>query len=243
MLAGTVRNAVNQIQMINKWKSKKNSGNILQHEKKNTEMTPEERMLQHYKEQLEVNRESEEYSRIYNKLMSGQDLTSEELDKLKQKNPKAYLEYKADRMEQEAYERRLRNCKTKEEAERLHVNKMNGKLSELKSVVNNPNISKSEKMRVAQGILGDTTRMIEVYHVFTKSAEFRELPTEKETMKYRRLQPEMQEAESNEFKEESTEHVDIAEEAEKKILEEMFELEEKHFGGERKKTVRIDVSL
>ena len=68
-----------------------------------------------------------------------------------------YMEYKADRMEQEAYEKKLKNCKTKEEAERLHVNRMNGKLSELKSIVNNPNIPKSEKLKEAQSILGDTT--------------------------------------------------------------------------------------
>ena len=35
-------------------------------------------------------------------------------------------------MEQEAYERRLERCKTKEEAQRLQVNEMNGNLAELK---------------------------------------------------------------------------------------------------------------
>ena len=44
--------------------------------------------------------------------------TSSEEDAIRQKDPKAYMEYKAARMEQEAYERRLERCKTKEEAQR-----------------------------------------------------------------------------------------------------------------------------
>lgn len=195
MIVGTIRNTVNQMQLMNQWETKKASGNLLQKEKKNTEMTADEQMLQHFKEQLASNRESEEYSYIYNKMASGQELTNAELDKLRRKNPQAYMEYKADRMEAEAYERRLKNCKTKEEAERLHVNKMNGKLAELKSVTNNPNIPKGEKLKAAQRILGDTVRTAEVYHAFTKSVAFQELPTEEEVMESRRAEQEMREEE------------------------------------------------
>ena len=253
MAAGTIRNAVNQMLAAGSWENKKKSGNLLK--KKDAELTPQERMIQDFKEQLEANRESEKYNQIYTKLMSGQDLTREELDRLKQKDPKAYMEYKADKMEQKAYERRLRNCKTKEEAERLHVNKMNGKLSELKSVVNNPNIPKSEKVKAAKRILGDTRRTVQVYHDFTKSAAFGQLPTEEEVRRAKHLQAEEKEAEiSSDNKEqpeyetddsgvaqELTEDKDTAK-VEKKILEEMLELEEKHF-GEQKKAVQIDVSL
>jgi hypothetical protein len=138
------------------------------------------------------------------------------------------MEYKADRMEQEAYEKKLKNCKTKEEAERLHVNRMNGKLSELKSIVNNPNITKSEKLKEAQRIMCDTTKIAQVFNAFTKSAEFKDIPTEEEVSEAKQM--------------EADSHYSEALENEKKVLEEMFEIEKNHL-VELKNTVKIDVSL
>ena len=180
MIAGTIRDAVNQMQLKNKWEQKKSSGNVLKKEKSNVEMSQEERMIQDFQKQLEQDRESSAYSQIYNKIASGQDLTPEEEEQLRQKDPRTYSEYKADKMEQEAYERKLRECKTKEEAQRLQVNKMNGKLAELKNIVNNPNIPKGEKMKEAQRIMGDTYRTAKIFNEFTSSKEFQDLPTDEE---------------------------------------------------------------
>ena len=191
MISGTIYNAGKMLEMTQKWEQKKSSGNIMKKEAK--ELSPEEQQLKMYQEQLEKEREGNEYSAIYAKIQSGQELSPAEEDKLRAKDPKMYMEYKADRMEQEAYERRLKNCKTKEEAERLHVNRMNGKLSELKSIVNNPNIPKSEKLKEAQRILGDTTKTAQVYHTFTKSAEFKKLPTEEEIMEAKQAEAKLRE--------------------------------------------------
>lgn len=180
MITGTIYNAGKMLEMTQKWEQKKSSGNILKKEVK--ELSPEEQQLKMYQEQLEREREGNEYSSIYAKIQSGQELSPAEEDKLRAKDPKMYMEYKADRMEQEAYEKKLKNCKTKEEAERLHVNRMNGKLSEHDNIVDNAG----------------------------------------STMK-------------------DTQH-SVALETEKKVLEEMFELEKNHF-GESKKAVKIDVSL
>ena len=76
--------------------------------------------MQNYQEDLERMREGNEYSAIYAKIQSGQDLSPAEEDKLRARDPKLYMEYKADKMEQEAYEKRLKNCRTKEEAQKLH---------------------------------------------------------------------------------------------------------------------------
>lgn len=272
MITGTIYNAGKMLEMTQKWEQKKLSGNILKKEVK--ELSPEEQQLKMYQEQLEREREGNEYSSIYAKIQSGQELSPAEEDKLRAKDPKMYMEYKADRMEQEAYEKKLKNCKTKEEAERLHVNRMNGKLSELKSIVNNPNIPKSEKLKEAQRILGDTTKTAQIFHTFTKSEEFKELPTE-EVMEAKQAEAELREKqlvggtdEKTEVNSESDNEIEVvpdisddgntidndgntmkdiqqcseALETEKKVLEEMFELEKKHF-GESKKAVRIDVSL
>lgn len=273
MIFGTIHNAGKMLEMVQKWEQKKASGNILKKEEK--ELTPQERQLQMYQEQLKKTQEGNEYSALYAKIQSGEELSPEEEEKLRARDPKLYMEYKADRMEQEAYEKRLKNCKTKEEAERLQVNQLNGKLTELKSIVNNPNISKSEKLKAAQRILGDTNRTVKVYHVYTKSAEFKELPTEEEVLQSKRAEREMLDEEirdeethdtsnlyEGEKQEESEENsskigpnnaksrVNMSEsevqkhvsETEQKILEEMYALEEKHF-GKSKKSVQIDIGI
>ena len=163
MIAGTIRNAVNQMQLVNDWEQKKATGDVVKKQEGMTVTSQEESMIQHFREQLERDKESSAYSQIYNKIASGQELTASEEDAIRQKDPKAYMEYKAARMEQEAYERRLERCKTKEEAQRLQVNEMNGNLAELKSIVNNPNIPKSEKLKEAQRIMGNTFRAVAGY--------------------------------------------------------------------------------
>lgn len=246
MISGTIYNAGKMLELTQKWEQKKSSGNIVKRQEK--ELTPEERQLQNYQEDLERMREGNEYSAIYAKIQSGQDLSPAEEDKLRARDPKMYMEYKADKMEQEAYEKRLKNCRTKEEAQKLHVNRMNGKLSELKSIVNNPNIPKSEKIKEAQRILGDTNKTVQVFQEFAKSAEFKDLPTEEEIMKAKQAEAEYNEEkvsfDSNaegEMKKQGVVATDISA-SDKKILEEMYELEKKHF-GEEKKTVKIDVTL
>lgn len=246
MITGTIYEAGKMLELTQKWEQKKNSGNIVKRQEK--ELTPEERQLQNYQEDLERMREGNEYSAIYAKIQSGQDLNPAEEDKLRARDPKLYMEYKADKMEQEAYEKKLKNCRTKEEAQKLHVNRMNGKLSELKSIVNNPNIPKSEKLKEAQRILGDTNKTVQVFQEFAQSAEFKELPTVEEIMKAKQAEAEYNEEKvsfdsnaEDEMKEQGDVATDISA-SNKKILEEMYELEKKHF-GEEKKTVKIDVAL
>ena len=244
MITGTIYEAGKMLELTQKWEQKKNSGNIFQKK----ELTPEERQLQNYQEELEKMREGNEYSAIYAKIQSGRELTPAEEDKLRARDPKLYMEYKADKMEQEAYEKKLKNCRTKEEAQKLHVNRMNGKLSELKSIVNNPNIPKSEKLKEAQRILGDTNKTVQAFQEFAKSAEFKELPTEEEIMKAKQAEAEYNEEKvsfdsnaEDEMKEQGDVATDISA-SDKKILEEMYELEKKHF-GEEKKAMKIDVAL
>lgn len=129
MITGTIRNAGKLFEMTRKWEQKKASGNFLK--KETQELSPQEQQLQMYQEQLEKAREGNEYSAIYAKIQSGQELSPAEEDKLRSKDPKMYMEYKADRMEQEAYEKRLKECKTKDEAEvELHEEQLLGETDE-----------------------------------------------------------------------------------------------------------------
>ncbi len=95
MITGTIHNAGELFEMTQKWEQKKASGNILKKETK--ELTPQEQQLKTYQEQLEKEREGNEYSAIYAKIQSGQELSPEEEEKLRSKDPKLYMEYKAVR--------------------------------------------------------------------------------------------------------------------------------------------------
>ena len=266
MIVGTIKNVVNQMQLVNRWKQKKSSGNVLNKENSVSVMSQAERIKQHFQEQLERDRESSAYSQIYNKIASGKELSSAEENKLRQKDPKAYMEYKADRMDQKAYERRLKNCKTKEEAKRLHVNKMGENLAKLKNIINNPNIPKSEKLKETQRIMGNTYRAMDTYTTFIQSTDFEELPTEEELAEASKVENTVSNEQSNgeisvlqeeQISEENQKEVvdaldspkqDVSIEikgvrsVEMDVIEEMKNIKKKHF-GKQDSSVHIDITM
>lgn len=192
MITGTLYEAGKMMVMQNKWEQKKSTGNINKKEKK--ELTPQEKELQRYKEQLEETKKGNEYSAIYSKIQSGQKLSPAEEDKLKAQDIKAYLDYKADQAEQEAFEEKLKHCKTKDEAQRLKTTKMQSNLSKIKNVENDPYISDSEKLRIARQIQGDTTATAKIFDKFTQSEEYEKMPTEAELQQIRKMEKDAENA-------------------------------------------------
>lgn len=186
MITGTLYEAGKMMVMQNKWEQKKSTGEINKKEKK--ELTPQERELQRYKEQLEETKKGNEYSALYSKIQSGQKLSPAEEDKLKAQDMKAYLDYKADQAEQEAFEEKLKHCKTKDEAQRLKTTKMQSNLSKIKNVENDPYISDAEKLRIARQIQGDTTASAKIFDKFTQSEEYDKMPTEAELQQIRKME-------------------------------------------------------
>ena len=125
-------------------------------------------------------RKNDTMNSISGKLRSGQELTPEEVRYLQKNNPALYQEYQEIRSEKEAYERGLKNCKTKEDVERFKINKMNGYLSQAKSVMNNPNIPKGQKKALMEKILGKTMGIEKVHMKFVASGGYAALPTDEE---------------------------------------------------------------
>ncbi len=77
MIAGTIRNAVNQMQLVNDWEQKKKAtGDVVKKQEGMTVTSQEESLIQHFREQLERDKESSAYSQIYNKIASGQEFNS-----------------------------------------------------------------------------------------------------------------------------------------------------------------------
>jgi ribosomal protein S30 len=227
MITGTLYEAGKMMVMQNKWEQKKSTGNINKKEKK--ELTPQEKELQRYKEQLEETKKGNEYSALYSKIQSGQKLSLAEEDKLKAQDMKAYLDYKADQAEQEAFEEKLKHCKTKDEAQRLKTTKMQSNLSKIKNVENDPYISDAEKLRIARQIQGDTTASAKIFDKFTQSEEYDKMPTEAELQQIRKMEKDAENAailsEAKDSSNDSEENV-IENESENTITESHEETED-----------------
>ncbi len=194
MIAGTIRNAVKIAELDNKWQQKKESGSIFQ-----KEMTAQEMQLNQFKEDVQKMRENDNMNAISSKLTSGMELTPEEIEYLQKNAPELYQEYIKSRQEKEAYERQLKNCKTKEEADRLKVNKMSSFLSEAKTITNNPNIPKAKKKELLERILMRTMNVEKSHQKFIASGKYEALPTEEEQAKERKEKAEQTEAAAKEL--------------------------------------------
>ena len=147
-MAGTIKNSVRMAALDQKWQQKKNS--FGQDKKKLAEMTAEERQLQDFREQAEQMRKSQKHANIDAKLAAGEELTPEEIEYLRQNNPQALKDYEDTQKERESYKRALRNCRTKEEVERLKYTKMGQFMAEAKKISSNACIPTEEEAREAE---------------------------------------------------------------------------------------------
>lgn len=166
----------------NKWMQKKESGNVLSKQELNerSTWTSEQFMIADFQDQLEHNREAEKRQKIDNKIMSGGSLSPEEISYLEKNDPAALKKYRETKEEKESYKEKLRQCKTKEEVDRVKLQKLGELESSLSSVVNDATIPKSAKLAKAQEILAKTNNIETAHLEFVKSAEYQSMPMEEE---------------------------------------------------------------
>ena len=180
MVTGTIYNTLKLQTLDNKWQQKKNSENVLSRDEINerANWTQEDWLKHDFEEQLEKNKEAAKKTEIDNKIMYGGTLTPEEEKYLEQNNPEALQKYRQMKAEKKAYEEKLRNCKTKDEVQRLKTNTLNGYLSSFKKIENNPCIPLSEKLAKAQEMLGKSRNIQEAERKFMATSEYKNMPTE-----------------------------------------------------------------
>lgn len=193
-MAGTIKNSVRMAALDQKWQQKKNS--FGQDKKKLTEMTAEERQLQDFREQAEQMRKSQKHANIDAKLAAGEELTPEEIEYLRQNNPQALKDYEDTQKERESYKRALRNCRTKEEVERLKYTKMGQFMAEAKKISSNACIPKGKKVALLKRILQQATAVEDEHREFLKTSRYASLPTEEEAREAEKAEKEQQEAEN-----------------------------------------------
>ena len=98
------------------------------------------------------------------------------------------------RYEREAYKRQMESCKTKEDVEKLKMNKMSSFLAEAKSVMNNPNIPKGKKLGLMEKILRRVMGIEKEYVKFVNSGRYKNLPTGEELAEEERKKTEQNES-------------------------------------------------
>jgi len=117
------------------------------------------------------------------KMMSGKKLSAEEMDYLKEHDPETYKKAKAIEMEREAYERELKNCKTKEEVQRVKASHAAAALDRVNDIKNNPNIPGGKKLELIKQEHFKASALDDTMQAFTKGGEYHKLPTEAERQK------------------------------------------------------------
>ena len=193
-MAGTIKRSVRMAALDQKWQQKKNS--FGQDKKKLAEMTAEERQLQDFREQAEQMRKSQKHANIDAKLAAGEELTPKEIEYLRQNNPQALKDYEDTQRERESYKRALRNCRTKEEVERLKYTKMGQFMAEAKKISSNACIPKGKKVALLKRILQQATAVEDEHKEFLKTSRYASLPTEEEAREAEKAEKEQQEAET-----------------------------------------------
>ncbi len=179
MGTGTIQSMVALSAMQNQWQKKKNDINA----GKTSELTSEQRELQMYQSQADDIREGQKPAAIDIKLASGSRLNAEEIEYLKKHNPQALKDYEEEQRERENYKRQLRNCRSKEEVERVKTAKMGEFLSSCKSIASSPYIPKDQKCAMLKKLLREVMGIQEEHQEFVESAQYAILPDEDEDTK------------------------------------------------------------
>jgi hypothetical protein len=187
LISGTIADSVKLQTLDSKWQQKKASGDILSKKERNERenWTSEDWLKHDFEEQLAQNREAGQKTDIDNKIMTGQTLTPEEEKYLEQNDPATLQKYKEIKAEKKAYEEKLKNCKTKDEVQRLKTETMGEYAAAMKKIENNPYIPMSEKLAKAEELLAKTRNVQEAELTFIRSSAYAMLPTEGEEAKER----------------------------------------------------------
>ena len=194
---GSVTSYMKSMELETKFKKKKAEGDLGSQSRKKTELEiKNEQFKAEYMHRQEENEDDDKMlTDINNKIAVDQELTPEELRYLQNKNPSLYQKVKNIENEKKQYEKDLKNCKTKEEVERLKMNKVSSALSAIKSAESDPNLPESAKLAVAQGELRRMNALNKILAKFVERGEYDKLPAEQEVLEVEKQLKEAERAE------------------------------------------------
>ena len=188
-MMGTMGAYTRNMRLRMQWTLKQRSGDITGHKKSLDEWLQASRTFA--RDPGGTDEASQDYLRsIHTKLDAGKKLTSEERAYLKAKDPQTYAKLEAIEQERRAYEQKLKQCRTREEVQRLKMAYMNSSLMVVRAVENNSAIPKNKKLEVMTqekrrcGMLEESTQ------AFIRRGEYARLPTDQERAKAEREEAE-----------------------------------------------------
>lgn len=194
MMISSLNTYTTNMKMQMKWQQKKASGDFTA----DGAMSMEDKLLKDAFDSMDdLLGDSSKVSsaQIRTKLMSGKKLSSKEMDYLRENDPELYKKAKAIEMEREAYERELKQCKTKEEVQKVKMAHATAALAQVKNIESNPNIPEGQKLALMMEQLAKSNALGEVERKFVQSGEYKRLPSEEEKRQAEEDLKEAQEAE------------------------------------------------
>lgn len=169
---------------------------------------------------------------IHTKLEAGGKLTPEERRYLQSRDPEAYQKLRSAEQEQKAFQQKLRQCRTKEEAQRLKMTYINSSLITVKSVENNSAIPKAKKLEIFMQEKQRCDRIEESAREFVRRGDYDKLPSEAEEQKAKKDAQKAEEA-ARPKAPEKTESPNTAEKPQKEAAEREKPLEKEEPIGEK----------
>ena len=180
---GSLSCYMKNMKLETKWKQKKKSGDFQSESKKTELQRKNEQFKAQYYKQQEENPEDDTLKAINNKIAAGTKLSATEMRYLQSKNPMLYQKIKNDEKQEKAFEKELKECKTKDEVEKLKFNNVSKAMSAIGAVKSNPNIPEGTKLAVAESEMRKLQKLDKIAAKFVKSGEYSKLPTEAEVQK------------------------------------------------------------
>lgn len=179
-MISSLNNYTRNMKMQMKWKQRQVSGDyISKSDSKNTSSV--EMLLKEQQEKaadlMKQNTSSVSRQQIDAKMRSGKLLSAAEMEYLKENDPKTYQKAREIEMEREAYERELKQCRTKEEVQRVKFSHAAAAMATVKEVDTNPNIPKGEKLALIMQELAKTNALGDAEREFIQSGDYRSLPS------------------------------------------------------------------
>ena len=199
MMIGSLNSYVRQVGLQAKVELKRRGGTLQSHidptampQRKTAEASMYQQMLNDEREDKD---DGDKLKKIMDKIYAGKKLTGEEREYLKAKDPETYQRLKSIESDQKSYEQELKRCKTREEAQRLKMQRLNSVLTTVKSVANNPNIPEEKKRTIIAMEKLRTEKLDKTLKAFVRSGKYDKLPTEAEEAAAERAADEAKKAE------------------------------------------------
>ena len=117
---GSISNYTKTLKLQTQWEIKKQSGDVTSHSKSLNDLLGAASSADAEKEHTNDDKLSEIMQKVY----SGKKLDSKEMEYLQAKSPELYQKVRDMEQEHKSYENELKNCKTKEDVQRVKMSHM-----------------------------------------------------------------------------------------------------------------------